>query len=210
MATMTMNRVIHSAVRRDLDRLATALRSAADGDTSRARALQAAYVQVHAQLRHHHEQEDTLVFPALGRLGVDTVLIGEMADEHQAMSDALGRTAGAMNAYAVTGAASDAAAARASVEDTRVVVDRHLRHEEAELEPLMSPHLGSAEWKAVEKQLRKVPPTTAGVFFAWLTDGMGPEEERYLKDTVPGPVVAVLTKVFGRRYHREIAPIWRA
>ncbi len=184
-------------------------RSAADGDLARARALQAAYVQLHAQLRHHHEQEDALIFPALGGLGVDTGLLEEMEDEHRAMSDALGRTAGAMNAYAVTGAASDAAAARTSVEGTRVVVDRHLLHEEAELEPLMADHLESAEWKAVERQLRKAPPTTAGVFFAWLTDGLGPEEERYVKANIPGPVVAVLSRVLGRRYHREIAPIWR-
>ena len=62
----------------------------------------------------------------------------------------------------------------------------------------------------VEKALRKAPPTTTGRFFAWLTDGMDREGRRYLASTIPGPVVLVLSKVLGRRYHRTIAPVWRS
>ena len=55
---MTMNHVIHNAVRRDLGRLTAALGSAPDGDKERARDLQRAYENLHAQLTHHHESED--------------------------------------------------------------------------------------------------------------------------------------------------------
>lgn len=207
--TMTMNQVIHGAVRRDLDRLADALGSARDGDTERAGDLHRAYAHLHAQLKHHHEQEDRLVFPALSRLGVDTSLIDDMDGEHHAMSDALATTATAMRQYAATGASTDAAAARESVEETRIVVERHLQHEESELEPLLVRHLESPEWKQVEKALRKARPTALGGFFAWLTDGMQPEHRTYLRSTVPAPVVAVFSRVFGRSYHREVAPVWR-
>ena len=207
--SMTMNRVIHSAVRRDLDRLAAALETAPNGDSARAGDLQRAYAHLHAQLRHHHEQEDQHVFPALRGLGIDTALIEDMDEEHHAMSEALDSTATVMQRYAATGSATDAAAARASVEQTRTVVQRHLAHEEGELEPLVAPHLESAEWKQVEKALRKAPPTTTGRFFAWLTDGMDPESRAYLRSTIPGPVVSVFSRVFGRRYHREVAPVWR-
>jgi hemerythrin-like domain-containing protein len=208
--TMTMNRVIHAAVRRDLDRLAAALDEARDGDETRAQGLHRAYAHLHGQLKHHHEQEDRLVFPALDRLGVDTALIGDMEGEHHAMADALGRTATVMERYAGTGSAAHAAAARDSVEETRAVVERHLAHEENELEPLMHPHLESAEWKRVEKALRKSPPTTIGPFFAWITDGMDPESRSYVRSTIPPPVVAVFSRVFGRSYHRTIAPVWRS
>jgi hemerythrin-like domain-containing protein len=209
-ATMTMNRVIHGAVRRDLDRLATALTTARDGDVARAGDLHRAYAHLHGQLKHHHEQEDQLVFPALTRLGIDPALLEEMDDEHEAMSDALDETAATMQRYAVTGSADDAAAARTEVERTRVVVERHLTHEENELEPLMQPHLESEEWKQVEKALRKGPPTTTGRFFAWLTDGMSPESRTYLRSAIPAPVVLVLSKVLGRRYHRTVAPVWQS
>jgi DUF438 domain-containing protein len=208
--TMTMNQVIHGAVRRDLDRLATALEAARDGDVARAGDLQRAYAHLHGQLRHHHEQEDRFVFPALSRLGIDATLLEEMDSEHGAMSDALDDTAAVMQRYAVSGSADDAAAARAEVERTRAVVERHLAHEENELEPLMQPHLASEEWKQVEKALRKAPPTTTGRFFAWLTDGMAPESRSYLRSTIPPPVVFVLSKVFGRQYHRTVAPVWRS
>ena len=33
--------------------------------------------------------------------------------------------------------------------------------------------------------------------------------EASLKSYVPTPVVLLLSKVFGRRYHREVAPAWK-
>ena len=46
-------------------------------------------------------------------------------------------------------------------------------------------------------------------FFAWLTDGMSPENRAFLGTQIPGPVVTVLAKLFGRSYYREVAPVWR-
>ena len=61
----------------------------------------------------------------------------------------------------------------------------------------------------MEKKLSRQPPGVAGRFFAWLTDGMTDDGRAFLKTTVPTPVVAVLGKTFGRRYYREVAPVWR-
>jgi hemerythrin-like domain-containing protein len=208
-APLTMNRVIHAAVRRDLDRLSAALDVLADGDVARAGELARAFAHLRYQLTQHHEGEDRYVWPALATLGVPRDLLSSMETEHGAMSAALAETDGAMAALARTGSAADAEAARLSLARTREVVDRHLDHEESELEPLIQPHLESPEWKAVEKQLRKHPPTFLGQYFAWLTDGMRDEHRTYLRSTVPPPVVFVLSRAFGRRYTKEIAPTWR-
>jgi hemerythrin-like domain-containing protein len=208
--SLTMNQVIHAAVRRDLDRLATALERMPDGDRDRAQALERAYTNLHVQLVHHHEGEDRHVFPMLSTFGVDAPLIAAMESEHQAMSDALAETASAMGALSRSGSAADAATARESVLRTRSVVNGHLGHEEDELEPQLRRHLDSPEWKAVEKKLSRQPPGVAGRFFAWLTDGMSDEHSAYLKATVPTPVVTVLSRAFGRSYHREVAPVWQA
>ena len=204
-----MNRVIHGAVRRDLRRLEDALASAADGDRDRAGQLQRAFAFLRDQLVHHHQGEDEHVFPALQRLGVDTTLIGTMEQEHEAMASALQDADKAMADYAATGSAADRDAARAAVVGAREATDRHLEHEERELEPLMRPHFETAEWKTVEKQLRSQPPGVAGRFFAWVQDGMEPAEREHLRSTVPGPVRLVLSRVFGRSYYRDIAPVWR-
>jgi hemerythrin-like domain-containing protein len=207
---LTMNRVIHAAVRRDLDRLTVALGEMRDGDAVRARALERAFANLRAELTHHHEGEDTHIWPMLAGVGVDRGLLETMESEHHAMADALAETAGAMSTVAHSGSAADAAAARASVVRTREVVERHLQHEENELEPQLTPHLESSAWKAVEKKLSRQPPGVAGRFFAWLTDGMSEEHRAFLKTTVPSPVVTVLARTFGRRYYKDIAPTWKA
>ena len=43
---LTMNRLIHAAVRRDLERLSTALQGFRDGDSARARDLDRAFVNL--------------------------------------------------------------------------------------------------------------------------------------------------------------------
>jgi DUF438 domain-containing protein len=205
-----MNQVIHGAVRRDLDRLVLALDRFRDGDRDRAAGLQRAYANLRRELTHHHEQEDELIWPMLGRAGVDADLLATMESEHQRMSEALAQSGAAMDTLAASATAADATAARESVAHTRTVVEDHLAHEERDLEPRMAPHLESAEWKAVERKLSRQPPKVAGQFFAWVTDWMSEEHRAYLRSVVPRPVVFVLGKVFGRRYHHEVAPVWQS
>ena len=210
MTEMTMNRAIHAAVRRDLDRLEAALRVLADGDRERVAELVRAWEYLDRELVDHHEKEDELIWPVLEGLGVDHALLAEMESEHGAMREALEQTGEHMTRLGRSATAEDALAAADSVVATRGVVERHLTHEEQELEPQMLEHRDTPEWKAVEKKLRSQPPGVAGRFFAWLTDGMTDEGRAYLKKTVPTPVVTVLAKVLGRKYNREIAPVWRA
>ena len=204
-----MNRLIHGAVRRDLDRLSAALDSFPDGDVSRARELDRAFVNLRRELTRHHEGEDTHIWPMLALQGIEPALLHDMESEHHAMAESLSETGAAMTALATSGSGAAAATARASVVRTQAVVERHLAHEESELEPQLQPLLETPEWKAVEKKLRREPPSVAGAFFAWLTDGMSEDHRAYLRSLIPAPVVTVLAKVFGRRYNRDIAPVWR-
>jgi hemerythrin-like domain-containing protein len=206
---MTMNRVIHGAVRRDLARCTAALDALPEGDTARAGDLARAFGTLRRELTEHHESEDTHAWPALAGLGADKDLLRAMESEHADMSRALADTDGALRTLARTGTAADAAAARESLERTRQVVDQHLAHEEQDLEPVVQKYVETPEWKAVEKAFRRRPPGDIGRFLAWLTDGMGEDERAYFRSTIPAPVVAVFTTVFGRRYTKDIAPVWR-
>jgi hemerythrin-like domain-containing protein len=208
--TMTMNQVIHHAVRRDLERLESALGSAPDGDVARARQLGRAYANLQLELTNHHEGEDEFVFPFLANLNAAPDLLKAMDDEHHAMAAALAETRAAMAAYASSGSAGDAEIARASVARTRAVVDQHLSHEENDLEPLLGPHLPTKQWKqTVEKKLRPTSLGATGRFLAWVQDGMSDEDRAYLRSRIPPPVLAVVGRVAGRAYHREIAPAWQ-
>jgi hypothetical protein len=48
-----------------------------------------------------------------------------------------------------------------------------------------------------------------GTFFAWLQDGASRDELTGLRQNVPGPVVAIIGRVFGGKYRRTIAPAWQ-
>ncbi len=87
-------------------------------------------------------------------------------------------------------------------------MDQHLLHEETDLEPIIHQHTESPEWKAVEKKLRGGSIGDAGLFFAWLTDGMPQSDRDFMKTLIPAPVTFLLPRLFGRGYARNVAPVW--
>ena len=112
---MTMNRLIHQAVRRDLERLVRALEDFTEGDRGRAQGLARAFANLRAELTHHHEGEDRWVWPMLATAGVESDLLSSMEAEHQSMSQALAETSRDMDGLAVSASAADARTARESM-----------------------------------------------------------------------------------------------
>jgi hemerythrin-like domain-containing protein len=210
MAEMSMNKVIHGAIRRDLDRFVEALTRLRAGDADRAAELQRAWANFDRQLTDHHEGEHAIAWPALEAVGVDRQTIAEMDAEHTTMALALADGREAMAAL-LPGATDDArSTALRAVEHLQQVTLTHLDHEEAEIEPVFLAHEGDPAMKQMGKEFAKVGPRKGGVFFAWVLDGATPAEREALGTTIPGPVLAVLTTVFGRPYTRQVAPVWRA
>jgi hypothetical protein len=209
MATMSMNKVIHGAFRRDLQRFVDALRSFRDGDAARAAQLGKAWDNFDAQLTDHHEGEHAIAWPAMTAIGVPDQLLATFDEEHERMAQALSSAGSAMAAFRASATAADATTALAAMETLQSVAVAHLDHEEQEIEPIYLQHADGPEIKAMGKQFAKVSPAKGGTFFAWVTDGAGPEEMAALTESVPKPVITIMGAVFGRRYRREVAPTWR-
>src|SRR5215217_8237247 len=105
MATMSMNRVIHAAFRRDLQRFLDALASFRDGDSTRAAQLGTAWDNFDAQLTNHHEGEHEIAWPSLRKIGVTQETLDHMDAEHERMAEPLTTTRGAMGTFRRTGTA---------------------------------------------------------------------------------------------------------
>ncbi len=161
------------------------------------------------ELTHHHEAEDQLVWPFLLSRGLDAELMGAMEGEHAAMKNALAEAGRAIDGVVAEPTASRARAAADTVSRSSVVINDHLEHEESDVEPLVAQFEDDPEWKAVSKKLRPAALADAGSALAWMQDGAGERELTSLRATIPGPVVTVMARVFGRRYAREVAPTWR-
>lgn len=206
--TLSMNQVIHAAVRRDVIRTEQALRALDDGDSGRARQIQVAWRNLVRELTHHHEAEDANVWPFLEQRGIDPVLLAEMESEHAAMKQALGSASAAIDEVVRTPTSAQARSAADVVTDCARVVNAHLEHEERDFEPIAAGLEDDAEWKALTKKLRPASIVDAANALAWMQDGAGERERSSLRQTIPGPVVTLLTLLLARRYRREVAPVW--
>ncbi len=207
----SMNTIIHAAFRRDLARFDDALATFPAGSRARADELVTAWTHFHEQLHHHHHNEETIFWPALRELGAPEALVGDLAGEHASMTLALDTADAAMTAVGTEVSAANVAAAGDAVRALRANVATHLAHEERDLEPVLLRNLHSPTIKAAEKVLRRSQTQReAGVFFAWLQDGAAPADRRALAQNVPPPVLFVLSRLLGRRYRRQVAPVWTA
>ncbi|MEV5965047.1 hemerythrin domain-containing protein [Kribbella sp. NPDC051952] len=209
MAEMSMNKAIHAAFRRDLGRFIDALGRFPAGNRQRAEQLATAWANFDAQLTNHHEGEHEIAWPALEAVGVSRDLLTQMDAEHETMAAALAGARTAMGALRGSASAEDAATALTAMQELQRVTVVHLDHEEAEIEPIYQQNKDSAPIKAMGREFAKVGPVQGGTFFAWALDGAGPEESQAITGTVPKPVLAIISGVFGRGYRKSVAPVWR-
>jgi len=206
---MSMNKVIHCAFRRDLRRFRAALDAFVDGDKARAAGLHRAWVNFDQQLTEHHEGEHEIAWPAMKAIGVPDSSIATFDEEHEAMAAALRSAGEAMAGFAQSATAADAQAAATAMAALDEVTTTHLDHEEQQVEQLLLTKEEDPAVKQMGRQFSKRSSLAeAGTFFAWVQDGASPAEQTALRQSVPGPVIAVIGGLFGRRYRKEVAPVW--
>ncbi len=207
---MSMNKTIHRAVRRDLGRFRQALDAFMDGDRERAAALYRAWENFDDQLTDHHQGEHVIAWPALAAVGVPGSTIDTFDVEHEAMAADLETAGEAMARLRTSASRTDADVAAAAMERLQVTTVAHLDHEEGATEEALTQNEGDPALKKMGKQFsRRSSPAKAGNFFAWMQDGATEEEMSALRANVPGPVVMVLGSLFGRRYRKDVATVWR-
>ena len=210
MSLMSMNKVIHGAVRRDLNRFEGALATFPADNHQRADQLATAWENFDWQLTNHHEGEHEIAWPALQKVGVSREMIAQMDAEHDVMAEALAQARSAMTSLQASPGAGEADTALVAIRRLKDVTIEHLDHEEQELEPLYLEKHEDPAIKEMGKKFAKTSPAKGGQFFAWLTDGATAEEKAALGATVPKPVMAVIVGVFGRGYRKRVAPVWRS
>lgn len=205
---LTMNTIIHAAFRRDLGRFDAALADFPDSSGERAEQLVRAWDNFAHQLHQHHQDEETIFWPAFRELGADESLTSDLGGEHARMLAALDHADGVVRRLPGDPSASTAAAARAAVGELGEILHEHLAHEERDLEPWVAARKGSPQLKVAATEVRKAHKGHSGTFVAWLLDGAAPEDAAALRREIPGPVVTVLNAVPGRHYRRTVAPVW--
>ncbi|MGB9111628.1 MAG: hemerythrin domain-containing protein [Acidimicrobiales bacterium] len=181
---------IHRAVRRDANRLAIAL---ADGGVPN-EAVRAYWASTAAQLHHHHEFEDTVVWPLMGeRLG-DRVaaLLTRNAHEHEVMASAMDEFDAALDT-------SDATRARVALGGMQEVIETHLAHEEADVLPLIPEAFTLEDITFFQAEDAKTNAPSA--FLPWMLDDAPDEDLAFFTGHMPPSVREQLDS--------EWTPNWR-
>lgn len=205
----TLNTVIHAALRRDLLRFDNALASFDGQNRVRADQLHYAWQNTAYQLRHHHEDEETIFWPILRELGASDELNEDLEGEHATMLAALEGADASMAAFQSSPSAKSASAARAALASLSQVLLDHLAHEERDLEPISAANHKTPHIKTAQTLVRKAHKGNTGTLFAWLSDGANADDKAGLRREMPAPVLFVISRVGGRNYNRRIAATWR-
>jgi hemerythrin-like domain-containing protein len=184
----------HDAFRRDLGRLE---RAAAAG---RADKVLAGWENFKNQLHVHHSVEDATLWPRVERAVADRpgdlALMKEMKAEHalldaplNAVDEAIARKSGDLGEQ---------------IKELAAVLVQHMEHEQDSALPLIQEVLTPADWSAFKNAMaRRQGPRGAAMYVPWVIDGIGPEDQRKILDTMPS-AIAVLNRLFWQsRYAKK-------
>jgi DUF438 domain-containing protein len=206
---LSLNTVIHAAVRRDLGRLNAALNTFPVGSKDRAAELELVWQNLDKQLYHHHHGEETIFWPALRELGADVSLVTDLDGEHQRMAEAMAETRTAMTTFAADPGEEQLAAVKAAFAELSTVIDKHFTHEEHDLEPMLATATETPQWKQAQRDIRRTMSLPeAGTYLAWLQDGADADAREYMSHEFPRPVLTIFPRLLGRQYTRRIASVW--
>jgi hemerythrin-like domain-containing protein len=205
----SLNTVTHAAFRRTLDRFDAALAAFPAGSRQRADELTRAWDFFAHEVHDHHHYEEQFFWPALSQTDADLSSLAELDSEHDAMRAALDTASAAMTGLAGDASPKQAVGARHAVAALRTVLVGHLEHEEQDLEPISVSYATTKPMKAALAKVKKAHLTKMGNFVEWFQDGATDADKAGLRREIPGPVVFLFGTLAGRRYRKQIAPVWR-
>jgi hemerythrin-like domain-containing protein len=176
----TVQLAIHRAVRRDLDRLSAAL---AEGRETSTAAVSAYWAETAVQLHHHHELEDTVVWPLMGeRLGGRVrSLLTRNGQEHLAMAAAMDEFDAVSSATTV-----EISAARDALDGLRGAIETHLAHEEVDVLPLIPEAFTLEDIAFFQTESARTNPPQA--FLPWVLDDASEDDLAFFTGPMPAPV----------------------
>lgn len=210
-ADTTMMGIVHSALRRDLERSVNALSSQPVPRDAQRVAI-ARFLRVLMDFLHvHHTGEDAWLWPTMRRLNPAAAdVLDRMEADHLAITPHMGRVIAAAADYERSPSAQEAIIV--ALHDLRCTLDPHLRREEDEVMPIVARTLNAGQWDSWEKKyyIKTKTMKELGLEGHWLIDGGDHTVYEHVVGSVNPILRFVLLRVFGPKYRQECATRWGA
>lgn len=178
--------IVHSALRRDLQRARTALTEWPFPFDDQRRAIADHMVWMMDFLHHHHESEDEHLYPMVRERNVAArQLLDDMAADHKSIVPAMGALTETAIRYRES--AEVRAEVVAAVDELAEVLLPHLEREEREMMPVVSETISEREWRHWDdeynvKPLGPVDLADQGLF---ILDGLEGDDRTAITELVP-------------------------
>lgn len=206
---------MHYAFRRDLEDFVGAVRRTPVGEHAVWSALQARWDRFFEVLHHHHESEDTHVWPttraravAQGRLE-DVAVLDSMEAEHELIDPALTACTEAFAAMVAHPCADHRNALDIEVTEVRELLIAHLAREEREAIPLLQELTTVEEWEAAEAAIGKEYGLKVVPFIVpWVFKGLPEDKAAEVMPLLERPH-RVLLRLLSPRFLRKEAAAFR-
>jgi hypothetical protein len=201
--------IVHSALRRDLERTRLVLTETPYPAPAQRRAIASHLGWMMRFLHLHHTGEDVGLWPLIrSRNASAAPLLDQMDEDHRSIGPAITALEDAARAYRDDATARDALLR--ALDGLREVLLPHLRREELEMMPVVAATLDDTEYRAVEREHFVAPKglRELGREAHWVLDGLPPEGRVVMLSVVPAAPRFVLLYGFGRSYRRAAARRW--
>jgi iron-sulfur cluster repair protein YtfE (RIC family) len=196
----------HTMFRREFGLLPALISGATAADATRARIIAEHYDLIHSTLHHHHQAEDTYLWPRLvSRAGPEAPsILAAMEAQHEQLDKVLADvTAGLAgwreSADPVQGARLAEAAARLNG-----LLAEHLAAEEEQAVPLIAQYITAAEWgEMVAASAVGIEPEQLPLLFGLMMYEGDPEVIREAIDHLPPDVRPVMAELAAGAFARH-------
>lgn len=211
-ADTTMMRVVHDALRRDVERLSSVLGNDLVHDPKQRAAIARHVTWMMDFLHAHHSGEEEGLFPAIRERRPEVaVLLDDMDRDHSDLAAAVARVLSAAADYREGGHPQTRSDLGGALDDLRTRLDPHLRREEDELLPVASSCLTHGEWTLIEQEhfVRTKSMHELGLEGHWLIDEADEADRATVLGVVPAVPRFVLLHGLASTYRRQRDAWWR-
>ncbi len=212
-ADTAMMGIVHSALRRDLDRTAVVLAADPAAGAAQRQAVAAHIDWMMHFLHSHHSGEDDGLWPLVRSLDPSAGdLLDQMDADHVRIASKVDALTAAGRQYGVDGSPQTRDTLAQALAALREVLDPHLRREEDEMMPVVEKTLTHGQWEAFNQQFYIKPKSKKqlGQEGHWLIDSIDPAGYQVVVGNVPPVPRFILLKVFAKPYAQGCAARWGA
>jgi Hemerythrin HHE cation binding domain len=178
----TMMYVTHNALRRDMNRFATAIAVGGAGSPG----VRAGWQTFKTQLHIHHTVEDDDLWPrlyrAVGDRPEDIAMLKAMEAEHAVLDPMLEEVDAALSD-------EDQTQLSTHIDGLIGALDTHLQHEESSALPLVQAVLTPADWRAFGGAMRERQGLKGvATYFPWILDSATAADRAAVVSALPTPL----------------------